>query len=134
MAVSPYNLGKNAEILAREWLEARGFVLLNQNYRIKGGEIDLIMESDSPQPGLEQGTKVLHFIEVKSSSSIDEHSLVHVFNHQKKRFLVRTANHFLSYFPQFLKYTIQFDLLFIDTSNRQISLFEDVITVDNYGN
>jgi Holliday junction resolvase-like predicted endonuclease len=128
-----HSLGRDAETIGLEWLIERGFILCYRNYRIKGGEIDLIMETENHLSGSQISSKILHFIEVKSSSSLDEHSLTYLLHAQKKRYMIRTANHFLTNFPHFLKYTIQFDLLFIDTSNRHISFYEDVITVDNYG-
>lgn len=133
MSIGSHSLGRDAETIGLQWLNERGFILCQRNYRIKGGEIDLIMETESSESELLDPLKILHFIEVKSSSTLDDHSLTYLLHPQKKRYLIRTANHFITNFPHFLKYTIQFDLLFIDTSNRQISFYEDVITVDNYG-
>lgn len=133
MKSSSYELGKLAEELALEWLYTRGFTLCRKNYRIPGGEIDLIMESTVLPAGETKSPKTLHFIEVKSSKTLDLDSIDQLFHQKKKMHVLKTARHFLRNFPEYFEYTIQFDLLFIDTSNRQITFFEDVITPENYG-
>lgn len=37
-------LGKSAEVLAAQWLTEHGAIVLVRNYRVKGGEIDLVVE------------------------------------------------------------------------------------------
>lgn len=38
------DLGNRAEMLASQWLQDKGYVLLVQNYQFKHAEIDLIMK------------------------------------------------------------------------------------------
>ena len=52
------NIGKIGEDIAVKYLENKGFDLIEQNYRKKYGEIDIIAKKG----------KILHFIEVKSVS------------------------------------------------------------------
>ena len=52
-------LGRKGEELARRFLEKKGFVILEQNYRTRSGEIDLIAQEG----------KTLVFVEVKTRSS-----------------------------------------------------------------
>lgn len=49
-------IGKIGESIAKTFLMKHGFEVLDQNYRIKQGELDLIVKKDN----------VLHFVEVKS--------------------------------------------------------------------
>jgi putative endonuclease len=49
-------IGKIGEELTKTFLMKQGFAILDQNYRIKQGEIDIIAEKD----------KIIHFIEVKT--------------------------------------------------------------------
>ena len=51
--------GKTGEKLAADWLEKKGFTILEKNWRHKRLEVDIIAEKDN----------LLHFIEVKSRSS-----------------------------------------------------------------
>ncbi len=55
-------IGENA---IAEYLEERGFQILDRNWRIKGGELDLIAKSPSGK---------IHFVEVKTRNS-------HAFGH-----------------------------------------------------
>ena len=49
-------IGKIGENITKQFLMKQGFLILEQNYRIKQGELDIIAEKD----------KVFHFVEVKS--------------------------------------------------------------------
>ena len=53
------NIGSLGESLARDYLEGKGYKFQQQNYRVPGGEIDLIFEKDG----------ILVFVEVKSRCS-----------------------------------------------------------------
>lgn len=59
MGLFSHLFGKASEDAASQWLVSRGFVLLKRNYKCRFGEIDIIAKKGD----------VLHFIEVKSSSS-----------------------------------------------------------------
>jgi putative endonuclease len=54
-------IGKLGETIAKKYLLNKGFIILEQNYTQKQGEIDIIAKKES----------VLHFIEVKSIVSTD---------------------------------------------------------------
>ena len=57
-------LGDSGELLAARWLEARGYRVIARNWRCLYGEIDLIVESTSPTPGLPYDEVI--FVEVKT--------------------------------------------------------------------
>lgn len=50
--------GAVGETIAANWLEKKGFRVIDRNYRKKWGELDIVAQKD----------KVLHFVEVKTVS------------------------------------------------------------------
>jgi putative endonuclease len=51
-------VGNVGEEIATKWLQRRGFLLLHRNYRISGGELDVVMQKDG----------VVHCFEVKTQT------------------------------------------------------------------
>ena len=84
----PNTPGAQAERLAAQFLQRRGLKLLQQNYRCRHGEIDLILQDG--------GTLV--FAEVRLRSRDDFGGAAASINASKQAKLVRTAQHFLSGF------------------------------------
>jgi putative endonuclease len=89
-------IGDDAEALALTWLQARGLVLVQRNYRVargpgaRGGEIDLILRD-------RDGTLV--FAEVRARRSADHGGAAASVGAGKQRALVFAARHFLSRLP-----------------------------------
>jgi putative endonuclease len=54
MAIS-HDLGRASELLAADYLLARGYAILNRNYRVGHKEVDLVVQRD----------RVVAFVEVK---------------------------------------------------------------------
>ncbi|QLQ33054.1 MAG: YraN family protein [Candidatus Thiothrix singaporensis] len=79
--------GINAEQLACEHLQASGLQLLCRNYRLKTGEIDLIM--------LDGHTIV--FVEVRYRKSNRYGGALHSIDPRKQARIIRTAQHYLQY-------------------------------------
>jgi putative endonuclease len=52
------SIGRVGEDITARYLENRGFLIRNRNYRVRSGEIDIVAQKDG----------VLHFVEVKSGS------------------------------------------------------------------
>ena len=75
-----------AEELAREYLTARGYVLLAENYPVRGGEIDLIMRD---------GDETV-FVEVRQRRSIDFGSPGESLDHRKLARVRRAARIYLA--------------------------------------
>ncbi len=78
--------GARAEQQALEFLRGRGLALLNQNYRCRYGEIDLIMRDGA----------TLVFVEVRLRSRTDFGGAAASITATKQGKLVRTAQHYLS--------------------------------------
>ena len=82
-----YDLGKEGEIIACNFLKQHGFSIINQNWRIgKLGEIDIIAKDNN--------TNELTFIEVKSRvTSIDDAK--ELITKKKKSQLYKLAKNYL---------------------------------------
>ena len=78
--------GAQAEQAAAQFLQRQGLKLLQQNYRCRFGEIDLILQDGD----------ALVFAEVRLRSSGDFGGAAASINAAKQGKLVRTAQHFLA--------------------------------------
>lgn len=77
--------GREAEQLALEWLQKRGFALLERNYRVGHKEIDLIVESRS----------FIHIVEVKALSAPTAMDPSRRVDARKRQLLASAANYWL---------------------------------------
>jgi putative endonuclease len=75
-------LGKSGEALIAEYLMQKGYFIIDRNWRIKGGEIDLI--ASSPEG-------VIVFVEVKTRSSESFGHPLEAINSEKQARLMRLA-------------------------------------------
>lgn len=78
-------LGKQGETAALEFLQTQGMTLVEQNYRIRAGEIDLIMRHKD----------FLVFVEVRTRNSTGHGSAIDSINYAKRRQIERVARHYL---------------------------------------
>lgn len=93
-------LGKTGEDLAASYLKDLGYTLIKRNYRIRGGEIDIIAE---------QG-QTLVFIEVKTRSSMQFGGPLEAVGPAKQKQIIYTAQHYLQQNDLFNR-DIRFDVL-----------------------
>ena len=75
-------LGDIAEDKACSYIQQRGFQVIDRNFTLRGGEIDIIAIKD----------EVLHFIEVKSGSSYDP---LYNITPKKLQHVITTAQRFM---------------------------------------
>jgi putative endonuclease len=85
MSPSTTQRGQQAEALAVQYLEQEGYQIVELNFRIRGGEIDIIAE--------ERG--VLCLVEVRSRRSTEYGHPLETINHKKRKRLLLAANHLL---------------------------------------
>ena len=95
------SLGRRGEELALRWLEERGLVLLESNWRWNHKEIDLIME----------GPEAIHFVEVKALRAPAVRHPWEAVTPRKQRFLSRAAEHFI--FERKIRKEARFDIVSI---------------------
>ena len=62
------DLGKLGESIAVQFLEKKGFKIIDRNYNKKWGELDII--ALSPAKGVTRERDIVHIVEVKSTSRI----------------------------------------------------------------
>ncbi len=110
-------LGKRGENLAELYLKKNSFEIICKNYQYSHYEIDIIAKKN----------EFLHFIEVKTRSSIEFSFPEESLNIKKKKNLKIAASHYL--FSSQWKGPIQFDLLIvmIQQATEKITFIEDVI-------
>jgi|SRR5580704_8009331 putative endonuclease len=100
-------IGKEVELKALKFLQAKGLCLIVQNYTCKMGEVDLIM----------QDKEDIVFVEVRSRNRLDYGSASDTINHTKQRKIVKTATLFLQKNGWLYKVYSRFDVVvlqFID--------------------
>lgn len=95
--------GALGEELVGRWLQLQNYWLLEQNWRCRWGEIDLIAQDKS--------TKAVAFVEVKTRSlrNWDEDGLLAI-DATKQQKLQRTASLFLANFPHLADLPCRFDV------------------------
>jgi putative endonuclease len=112
-----HEFGREAEQQAAEFLRKKGYRLLEQNYRTKLGEIDLI---------LEDGDTIV-FVEVKAGGPSPEfHPMGHL-NPEKRRKLLLVGKAYLAHLPG--EKDARFDLVTVvrEGANIRVDHLEDVI-------
>jgi putative endonuclease len=101
--------GRAAEDTALRFLEDRGLVLLERNYRCRMGELDLVMrDGDS-----------LVFVEVRARGQATFGGAAASVGHAKQRRLVAAARHFLMTHPPAAALPARFDVVAISGSGGE---------------
>jgi TIGR00252 family protein len=95
--------GRSAEDTARRYLEAQGLRLIERNYRVRCGEIDLIMR---------EGDYVV-FVEVRYRTRADFGSGAESVNRRKQARLTATALCYLKAHADLAEQPTRFDVLTI---------------------
>lgn len=87
MSMHKLDQGKRGEDLAVSYLRKRGFQIIGRNFRIRGGELDIIAIETSKVTELQ----TLVFIEVKTRSSEEFGTPLEAITYYKLRSLIKTA-------------------------------------------
>ena len=117
MLAGNLEFGKSAENAAAKFLKAKGYKILERNYKNRFGEIDIIAQLDG----------VICFIEVKARHSLNLGSPQEAVTASKQRQISRVAVSYLKE-NKLLERSARFDvlaLLYLN-SQPQISLITDV--------
>ncbi|WP_209331424.1 YraN family protein [Lunatimonas salinarum] len=77
--------GKEAEWLAKEWLENKGYEFIEANYRYKHAEIDLIFTHKG----------IMVFVEVKFRSGTGYGYAEEFVDFRKRQLIIRAADHYI---------------------------------------
>ncbi len=84
-------LGKAGEETAVKFLEAKGFLILEKNFAVKSGEIDIIAKRG----------ETIHFIEVKTRTSVKFGTPAMAVNAAKQQKIIQTAEYYLRRYKLF---------------------------------
>jgi putative endonuclease len=93
--------GLQAETVATLWLRAHFYSILDRNYRIQGGEIDIVARRG----------RTIAFVEVKARGDLEEAAIA--ITPQKQRRVSRAANRWIAVHPWAMRYTLRADAIFI---------------------
>lgn len=85
LPTAPQIIGKSKEKLACQYLEEKGFKLIEKNYYCRRGEIDLIMRDHD----------CVVFVEVRYRKNDIYGSALESITHHKQKRLIFTAQHYL---------------------------------------
>ncbi len=102
-------LGNIAEDLAATYIQGLGFMIIERNFTLRGGEIDIIAIKDN----------ILHFIEVKSGSSYDP---IYNITPKKLQHVINTAHRFM----QMKDLDLVFQIDAISVQKNQCELIENI--------
>jgi len=111
-SVNRQQLGKQAELNACQFLQAKGLRLLQQNYHCYYGEIDLIMQDQDD----------IVFVEVRSRSRSDYGSALESIGQTKIKKLIKAATHFLQKKNWLYQVSSRFDVIAIQTTGGNVQL------------
>lgn len=96
-----YAYGLHAETIATLWLRARLYTILARNYRIQGGEIDIVARRG----------RTIAFVEVKARATLEDAAIA--ITPQKRRRIGCAVNRWLATHPWAAGFTLRADALFI---------------------
>jgi len=111
-------LGKNGEKLAENFLIKKGFKILQKNFCIRGGEIDIIA----------QEKETIIFIEVKTRKSKIFGEVIEQISKRQKNKIIKTAMNYLNLNNlSNCHWRIDVITIFYQTKNYQINHFKNAI-------
>lgn len=96
--------GITGEEKARDFLIKNGYSILDRNFRIREGEIDIIAEKQN----------FLVFVEVKSLPLGNAEILAHELNSIKRKKIIKTSKCYLKKHRQYNNRFIRYDVIAID--------------------
>ncbi|HZK33433.1 MAG TPA: YraN family protein [Tissierellaceae bacterium] len=109
--------GKKGELIAKEYLESMGYIILELNYRNKIGEIDLIV--------LDKSKDILAFIEVKTRTSLKYGYAYEAVNIKKQRKILNCSQVYIKQ-KRYINFQPRYDIIEIYlTSNTKINHIEN---------
>ena len=112
------SLGNHGEFLALQYLESLGYKLKKKNFRIRSGEIDLIMTDSN----------ILVFVDVRTKSSSFYGSPLETVNFIKRRKIAQVATFYLHRFHGNAEIECRFDVIgivMLKNKNPQITHIKD---------
>jgi len=100
------SLGKKGEQAVGKWLQERGFTILQYNFSVRAGEVDIIATKD----------EMLIFVEVKTRKNRYFH-LSEVITYSKQQKIIKAAKRYLMQYEAIDK-VFRFDVALVTESNE----------------
>ena len=131
-----YEKGIIGEKAATEYLLSAGFRLVQNRFKTKWGEIDIIatrqacqnrepQENNHMEASHNLSHNCLHFIEVKHKKSAVNFDNFPVSNRSMRR-IAESAEIFLNMHEKYQTYNMQFDIIIINSANGQIQHMQNI--------
>jgi putative endonuclease len=95
--------GEHGETIAARYLRDAGYTIIQQNFRTRRGEVDIVCEKN----------RSIVFVEVKSWARFPEDELASVIGPRKRRRIIEAAREFLGRHHHFDGYLVRFDVVLI---------------------
>lgn len=105
------DLGNKGEALAVRFLRRQGYKILERNFRLRAGEIDIVAKDGNQ----------LVFVEVKTRSSDNQEFLRTSVNRGKEKRLIKTASYYLEK-KEYQGLVSRFDVIFIVANNGKMKI------------
>ncbi len=105
-------IGNIGEDYTAQYLKLKGYKILDRNYTIRGGEIDIIAVK----------SKVLHIVEVKSRKPDPLTSVASALTHTKIYHIIRTTQHYIR--NNDLECSEVFDVAIVEIDNGKVTDFQ----------
>jgi putative endonuclease len=97
--------GTDGEDIAVEFLREKGYGILQRNFRIRSGEVDIIAVAG----------ETIVICEVKAWKTFPVESLEYALSADKRRRIIRAASLYLRDNPVYDRYHVRFDVIHVDT-------------------
>ncbi len=114
------SIGKKGEDVVAKWLERQGYIIVERNWRVRTGEIDIIAIDG----------KELVFVEVKTMPNTTLESLDLVVGKHKQLKISQTAKYFLQNNRQYNEMLMRFDVIVLK-SNPFTSPYPNIWHIKN---
>ena len=110
--------GQRSETLAAEFLASQGYRILERQFTIRGGEIDIVAERDDS----------VAFVEVKARPTHEEG--MEAIGEGKRRRVARAASVWLARNPWAVSHALRGDAILVDAGRSPLHI-EDAFALDN---
>ena len=111
MQLSRSETGKLGEELTAYYLQKSGYEILRRNFRIKGGEIDIIAQKDG----------IIAFVEVKTRDISSLESGMQAVGNRKRSLIIRASQEYSCRYPH--DFQPRFDISEVTVRNGRIVKF-----------
>lgn len=115
MNYSKVETGQKGELLAKEYLQEKGYHIIKTNFRQKFGEIDIIVEKNN----------ILAFVEVRTKTSLRFGTAAESITKPKKQKIIKVAQYYLAGQRKDIAYRFDVITIFLDKNSVKIEHYEN---------